>query len=310
MNRINVGMGVSGRYRAILRDAKTEEIIEDTGWFDNLITNRGLYNIRDRASGLGPNMVIGSGTAAPDFTDVNLQSPLGTYENVVQTISGFNDGATKFWWRQQRYRWLEGDATGTVTEVGVGMGYTIGGGGLLGSRALLPAPIVKGVDQILDIWYERRNYPTITDQTGTLLVNGVSYDYIVRPAYLSTSTQWTSALGRERVAGGYQYTYDGILGTIYTYPAGSSDSTSMATDGTGQNSVHITATGNYYNESLMEWGLDEANFGAPGIRSMRISTGNCSWQIQFNRTSDQASISKTSEQRLRFTMRVNIARYP
>jgi len=401
MSTVKTGMGISGRYRAVLRDGKTEEVIQDTGWFDNLITNYGMRAMRDEVYYLWAYAHLGSGTTAPAFSDTSLEQMAGMtyyavnylgihrierpgqdfiadgfvvsgaslvitgsgaingtytidevtaeYISVVQQFPGLGDGPSyphvpaaittvltqgaavvtnsatngknpassddgwvdhasdPYWWIRRKFRWEVGESTGTINEILVSRSSTAGGGGQGMSHALFPAPIEKGPDQILDVYHEVRNYQTKTDATGTVLIDGVTYNYLVRGSYIDSDLSWNPASSREYLRSGTWTLWSGTAGTLYGNPGGSAEFPNFY-EGTGQNTYQLVATGTYYNDFSIEVGLDWGNF-TDGIKTMIIPTGNCRYQLQLLRASDGKGVIKTYEERFTLTVRVGLYRH-
>lgn len=78
---------LGGRFRAVVsKDAECKQVVDDTGFFDNLITNTGMNRVGevttnspstiDSFRNLCGRFVVGSGSAEPQFTDTALQNPV------------------------------------------------------------------------------------------------------------------------------------------------------------------------------------------------------------------------------------------
>src|SRR5690554_7566796 len=85
MNIKMASMRLGGRFRLITsKDAECKQIVEDTGFFDNLITNTGMNRVGtvttnsastiNNFNSLCGRFVVGSGSAEPQFTDTALQN--------------------------------------------------------------------------------------------------------------------------------------------------------------------------------------------------------------------------------------------
>ena len=68
---IPIHMTVSGEYCLQVRK-KTGEVVKDTGFFKNLITNQGLDNLCGGSVSALRYMSVGTGTTAPAITDTQL----------------------------------------------------------------------------------------------------------------------------------------------------------------------------------------------------------------------------------------------
>ncbi|WP_312237310.1 hypothetical protein [Stenotrophomonas sp.] len=153
-------------------------------WFPNLITNAGL----DFLGTTGATLVygfcrVGSGNTTPSATDTALVTPVAVSSTAQATANGVNRSGAFYAWRRQTTRFAAGAAAGTLAEVGVSPAGT----GALFSRALIldgggnPTTITVLSDEVLDVTYELRLYPTLADATGTVTIAAVSYNWIARP---------------------------------------------------------------------------------------------------------------------------------
>ena len=52
-------------------------------------------------------------------------------------------------------------------------------------------------DEILDVVVEVRYYPPLTDTTGTVTLNGIDYDYIIRAASITNVAGWGEFIGNK-----------------------------------------------------------------------------------------------------------------
>lgn len=250
-------------------------------WFPNLITNAGL-NIIGTAGGYLSRCRVGTGSAAPAVTDTELDSLLAATNTRAVGDVTTNSGASDYYTSKVIvYRFGEGVAEGNLTEVGIA---TSDSGATLFSRALIldgigsPTTITVLADETLDVTYELRNYPALTDVTDTITISGDDYDYTLRPASVSDAASWgnTSTGGRGGMnsitgVGTVGTAYSGAIGAVTTIPSGTSANITSAVD---------TAYGNnnYYRDWTAVWGLSAANFG--GVRSFMIPFGS---EAQFGR---------------------------
>lgn len=170
--------------------------------FKNLITNTGLNCILSKEvsgrNAYGYSCSIGSGNQTPTFTDSQLQAYLVDVGNNTSGNSGkpYDLQSTgyapdlSYSWCRMVFRFADGLAAyNNIQEVGI---FASGRSGspsrpnVLCSRALIldsggnPTSIAIQPDETLDIYYEIRFYPP-AGVTGTITLNGVSYDYDLRP---------------------------------------------------------------------------------------------------------------------------------
>lgn len=186
---------VAGRYRLRTYKAKTGKLVEDTGWFDNLISTIGLNRIG--TAGSWTYTYVGAGSTAPNVVDTKMQTliasstvvaPTGNSANVQYAVSPY------YGYSLVNRRFNTGVATGTVAEVGIGwVANSIDG---LYSRSLVldsggsPTTIVVLSDEVLDVAYEHRLYMPMTDVAGSLTISGTTYNTTTRVAQ-ATSVGWS-----------------------------------------------------------------------------------------------------------------------
>ena len=297
--------GLAGYYRLVLR-YRDGRIVRDTGWFKNVITNSGMVFVRDSTSWFSFCM-LGSGSTTPAITDTNITTPLdGLRKSTSGTTIGYS--STYIYYRYT-FSFTEGQSTGNVRELG---NFQSSSGGNCFNHSLVldgggsPTTIVKGADQILDVYYEIRNYPKLTDTTGTIDISGTSYNYTVRAAQIDdpggSTVRWKNnsreilnASSTSHVA----YT-GGDLGATTESPTGTSLGSLSGDSGFA---TSIIGTGSYYNDVQLQVGIDSWNH-ASGIRCVQIMTGNCVWQIKYVAVSGGGAIPKTDEDRLRLRFRL------
>src|SRR5690606_32126754 len=82
MNISKAQTGVKGFYRVQVLD-KHLNVKKDTGWFPNLITDRGLdylccqgNELNNRPSSMLDRCTVGTGSATPDHNDLNLSGSI------------------------------------------------------------------------------------------------------------------------------------------------------------------------------------------------------------------------------------------
>lgn len=297
---IDLKVGLAGRYRIIKRDAATDEVTLDTGWFDNLILDLGTNRLS--TGDTGSVCVVGTGNTAPVVTQTALVSLVGSTTNIQEGTQGVNGASPWYNWIRRRYRFAAGTATGNLSEVGVGWATN-----QLWSRALIvdgggsPTTITVLSTEVLDIWYELRLYMNETDVNFQLQIGPVLHTCVLRPAVISTlwanatnafnpMTTWNTSLCRSTV-------YSGAIGPITGIPAG--------TAAIESNNVVLSP---YVNNSrqrdlVSTWGLNDGNF-VGGIDAARFTTNIGQYQVGFT-----PPIDKTNTKQLTLTFRWAWARH-
>ncbi len=304
MNKIAVKYQMQGRFKleATKRDG-SKRVVAD--WFDNLILNAGLDRIGTNQPINGA--IVGTGNTAPSNTQTSLVAQIAYSSTLQGSVSYGADGTDNYAWMRRTYRFAEGVATGNLSEVGVGWSS-----GNCFSRALIldgggsPTTITILSDETLDVTYELRIYPSITDVTGSLTLNAISYNYTLRLSNLNSSdaaaffgfASSASGMGNtvSAVSGSLARTGTGSLGDIYSSPGGS------GSIGPGTVTA-LSYTSSSYNRTLRyTWGL--AN-GSASFYIFRFWTAMGYYKAQFT-----PEIPKTSANILSLDLTITWARRP
>src|SRR5690606_33479952 len=158
---------LGGRFRLVTsKDAECKQVVEDTGFFDNLITNTGMNRVGTVTTNstssltsftnLCGRFVVGSGSAVPQFTDTALQNPVAfaTGNPVLDNESSSYD---RGWFEMTvRHQFGQGEAAGNLSEIGI---QHTSASGPLWSRALIldgqgnPTTITVLPDDFLTCYY-------------------------------------------------------------------------------------------------------------------------------------------------------------
>lgn len=186
-----IHIALSGHYKIVAtkKDGSKRTLAD---WFENLILDGGLNRLG--TGGAWSQAQVGSGNTAPAEGQTALTTLVATTTSIQGTAAGTNTPTDTYAWARRTYRFAEGVAAGNLSEVGIGWA-----GGLF-SRSLIkdelgnPTTITVLSDEALDIIYEIRAYPTMTDQTVVLNISGTNYTFTIRPAFFSgdqtSTTQW------------------------------------------------------------------------------------------------------------------------
>ena len=275
---MSLNLKLTGFYRIVVR-RPDQTPRTDTGWFANLVTDAGLNRI-----GTGTWMdrcEVGTSNAAPSVNDTALAGPLAVTSTLVSSTYGAQGSAPYYGYRTVTYSFAAGTATGNIAEVGVGWN-----GGLF-SRALTvdgngnPTQITVLADEELEVSYQVRIYPPLTDTVYTATLAGVSTTCTARAAAVTSGTPY--AWGLQGVA--IEICTNGItsspqvfseaIGTITSSPGGTSgNSTGRSSAAYVNNSLERAFTAN--------WPMANGNFTL-GITAVQFhTTGFGSYQIGFN----------------------------
>lgn len=223
------GLKVAGWYRLRTTNRFSGEVVRDTGFFPNLITDVGLDAM---ASGITINqMQVGTGNNTPDVSDSALQTLVASTTNIQSTSTALNQTADRYSSIAQVYRFSAPGGAHNLTEIGVREN-----GGVLFSRALIvdgggsPTTFPWAADEILDATYTLRRYPNLVDIDTTLTIGGAgAYDITCRPMEVDT---WYSGLTSNTLNCSMAYSsssdsykgsrcYSGTLAAVTAAPSGS-----------------------------------------------------------------------------------------
>jgi hypothetical protein len=284
--------------------------------FDNLITDGGLERM-----GIGTfrNIcAVGTGSVAPSVSDVQLNSTRAWTAGGAPNVPGASAQTSPPYYTTNHagFRFGQGAASGSLTEVGVGWNTGNGlGDYALWSRALIvneldePTAITILGDEVLDVYYSMRIYPPTDDVLYTVTIQDEVYDCISRAASVTASNQWYVPSGRVQFTslpgGTAQGVFSSTIGAITGSPSGFSRYNAGWT-----NEAYFAAS--LRQDSVFSWGLDQGNVTG-GIRSVYYQTSVGAYQTQFTlptpRGDGTVTIPKDNNKVLSISFRVGWDRY-
>lgn len=305
---------VSGRFKIekYKADSAGNPILESkevaADWFENLILDQGMDGLGGRSINSSVGTIhVGSGSGEPGPSDTGLDDPVATTSSNQDTSSGWHAEEPYYIFRRISRRFSAGAAAGNLSELGAGWGS---GASQLFSRALIldaqgnPTTITVLNDEVLDVTYEIRVYPDITDTTGTIELEGVVYDYIARAARVGASGSggeyWS--LGSVGNGDGTTRAYEGNIRDFTSFPVGSGGGQSLYSS----SSRLPYAPGSMVGAASYTWGLGSSPDG--GVRSVSARVGWASWQIEFSSQIDGSPIPKDNTKELTLTVSHSWAR--
>lgn len=297
---------LSGRFRlrkGVVMPDGGEKITGETGWFDNLITDRGMNAIGELAEGTGSILVacqVGTGSATPTFSDTTLGNRIATTTNILSENSSIVVGPPRYGSHTIVFRFAQGAAAGNLTEVGIS--YQTVANGLLYSRALIqdtlgnPTVLTVLATEFLDVEYETRLYIPTGDTSFSILVGGISTTVTVRVSENGNAAYWCNNIPRlrENSTSSLQSTYTGLLGAESSAPSNMiGNFSSVAISNYVPDSHYIDYSRHYL--------INESN---GNIRCVKQVSTMGSFQLQYNPVIQK---NNTKEMTLRF--RHSWARY-
>ena len=297
---------LKGEFRFSLKDLMGREVY-DSGWEDNIILTQGL----DYLGGpLGPMYYcnLGDDNTAEDISQTGCISWLGSADSALQDDYGNNgigDGYSK--WSTTYSRFNPTVATGTIREVTVSR---VDDNVESYNRHVLAVPIVKTVDNVLDVWWKGTAYPPLGDVNGTVTLDGLVYDTQLRGCLIDEAapkaligTNWFMTLS---TANSTVYEEPSVLGANTGIPTGAQAGV--------QGSTIVSASytpGSYYHDASWDWALNNGNsVGALGIRCHTFRFSNFAGQCRYVRQGGGGeTIPKTETKTLRLDYRQAWARH-
>lgn len=255
--KLNLQCRVRGFFKLVATDANGKRrVLAD--WFPNLITNGGLDQIGAGAGYLS-GCYVGSGNTAPVFTNTQLATLIGSTTTIAGTSASVLATSPYYGSRVNTYLFGPGVAAGTLAEIGVGASATA-----LFSRALIldgggnPTTVTVLAGESLTAFYELRNYPPLTDVTGTVTIDGVATAYVMRAANAGSSIWEPASLG-DQDGPSLVTAYTGAIAALTAQPTGTSAAETSGSDPAYvpgahlniRNSVFASPVANFLIESFL-----------------------------------------------------------
>ena len=204
---LNIGtleFKVKNRYR-LTRVNASEEIVEQSGWSNNLMTNHGFDSLLGGSHGfVGVSCVVGAGNTTPSESDEYLDSYLYGTSNMTATVNPTYNTTVSPRYVKYAFKWRFNPQGSSYTVSEVGVGFSPGGSPAgttstqrIGSRSLVvdsggsPTSVSVLSDEYLDVEWELYYYvPEDAGGTVSVTVDGtpVSTTWTVRGALMSGST--------------------------------------------------------------------------------------------------------------------------
>jgi len=280
-------IGVKTRYMLFNVNPITGKETQLTGWSENTLLTTGRNSLALQANWVNA-IHLGTDATDPNAGQTGLIGFVAAttlLSTAYPTTSGAAAVPPYYGWKRIRFRFTPGQAVGNLNEVGLGWTTTPGD---IAFRALLvdingiQTTVVPFIDEYVDVVAEIRYYPPLDDVTGTVDFDGITYNYIIRAAEVTSGTHWGSnigvAIGHHDLFTSYWQAYDGDLGTIAQAPSG----VAYAADGT--NAYDLAYSNNSYERQMAQIGGPAAwnALGGKKLRSFRFVTKAGAFQVQFD----------------------------
>lgn len=288
---------LSGQFRMVVsEDAAGERVKHDTGFFDNLITDVGMNRVgtvnTPSISSIAAfrllcgRFVVGSGSAAPAFTDTALVAPVA-FASADPVLDSESSSYTRGWYEiTVRHQFGQGQAAGNLSEIGI---QHTSASGPLWSRALIldgagnPTTITVLAEEFLTCYYTLRIMIPLEDAVFNI---DVDYDddgivptvVTARPLMANSSSPyqgWGLKTAVTSVSGNLQFYSGGLAVPTASSPLGSP---------IGSKTTTFTAVP-YVTDSHQRFltrtnGLNEHN--SETLRTAHLEALMGAWQVEFD----------------------------
>lgn len=305
---------IEGRLTVQLINAASGIIIREEQ-FANLITNAGLDSLGNTAKqfnfwaqGNNAYCGVGTGSTAPANTDTTLVTEIApASSNRTQSdgsagiTTAYVTGPPDYWWWKRTWLFVEAQANGNLTEVGVFDAVTAGAmfmRQLLKDSGGAPTTIVKTSAEQLKIIWEFRIYPPVSDVAEVVTISGTAYTITHRAMGASSANDW-GRLGTLFPSSNAGRAYE--VATLQSRTA--AGVTTSGVDSSSQSyAAYVSA--NYYRDLTLLWEPGIANF-AGGIG--RITTLPAFFAASSHVFQSSFSPAFTKDNTKRLTLVVRIA---
>lgn len=250
---IDLHTSLKGEYRMVVRRGRN--VVRDSGWMPNLITNGGLDGIGNETMKL-TYCSVGEGNTPPTNTDTALQA----FHQSTDTRSGSTTNSGSPTYIKQSaivYLFPINSVNKNYAEIGVGRNNN--GTGLF-SRALVvdsggaPTTFTVLAGEQLEVTYRLWQYAVLTDQVSTVTISGTPYTTTVRGTLVNDTS------GGDTFAGGAKWS---LLDLYYSNQAMTANTAwPGGTAGGPYTSIAAYTPGNYYRD--LTWSVGTSAWNLPG----------------------------------------------
>ena len=289
--KIPLTVGIKTRYKLIAINAKTGKERELSGWSPNVLLTSGRNELANRD--WFTHVQLGTDSTVASSGQTALLGFVAGTNTVYDDTWNAAPAAPYYGWRRKRFRFAVGSGLANQNLNEVGIGWSSAGGDTIATRALIvdldgvqtsatPLP-----DEIVDVVVEVRYYPPLGDSTGTVVLNGVTYNYTVRAANVTSSTAWGANIGRKIASSAGNNSdwsaFDNDIGTLETSPNGLSVPSDNSLDYTNayQNNSYQIVFGMTAGPGVADtsgWYVTTGKL----CRSIRFKTTAGWYQVQFD----------------------------
>lgn len=330
-------MKMEGRYK-LARVKASGEVVQETDWIDNVITNVGKNQFLTITGGAAFHPVVGTGNTVPAVTDTVLASFLAGVSNASggqNFVQVKNFASTPYYMRLTiKNRFGLGVAAGNISEIGMhcsnSISTTPNGSSQLFSRALVrdgagdPTVVVVLSDEYLDVTWELTIY-IAASVTGTVPqgIKGVNTTpaYVMTPACVDSSSALDGGWALSSSSSGTGSLYVTFPAPFFSISSSSSRTrlfpgttaqpaiNAIASNGTSSfnnNASNATSAsytnGTFYRDFTYNWGLNYGNGNTIRCFKLDITMG-----VLWLYYTDSSSFNKANTDVLDVTIRITVS---
>lgn len=251
----------------------------------NVLSTLGLNSWAQVQNWLLYNQVGTAGTPLPSAADNALQQWVASSDNIQESLTFCETSAPYFATKQLRWRYDAGTTAGNLAETSASLGLlssdqAISRGLIVNPQTGVPTTVSPLPDEILDVTYQMRYYPPTGDQTGSVTLDGNSYNYIIRAANVTSPSSWAQYIGQEvgAVAGTDKWVaYSGDISADIT---GQPSGTTAQCDNSNQ-TEEAYSVGSFQRTCVCNTGPNGWNV-VGGIKSLLMQTTLGQYQMSFD----------------------------
>lgn len=177
---------LSGRYRLVIDHE--DNSTTDTGWFKNKITDQGLNSIGDHLQSAASIYwcALGGGSSTPSAGNTTLDAQIGSAVQCATTTTSNTMSPNYDIVMTFKFVFDKGAIIGNISEVGVGWLGAANSPLRVFSRSLitdsggLPVTVTATSVDKISIFYELTMSASLAVSSGSIVVGGVTYNYVAR----------------------------------------------------------------------------------------------------------------------------------
>jgi len=284
MNQLNFQVGIKILYQLISVNPQTGKETPLTGKFGNTILTSGRNEMAKQDWFTA--VQVGTDNTVPVAGHTALLGFKAGTSTIEEDQSGAQGITPYYGWRRKRFRFAVGTTDAILSEIAIG--WSAASGSNIATRALIvdtdgnPTTVTPLVDEILDAVIEIRYYPPLGNSTGTVVFDGVTYDYIIKACQVTSPNAWGIHCGDKiQVFGNFVTdwaSYNDDLGTLEQTPSGvviNADTAEGYTSAYSENSYQIA-----FGKFIGPGGWNQLT--GKLLRSVRCCTTGGYYQVQFD----------------------------